>query len=128
MNEDRVYSKNVVFSERKPSFVSQAITTSQFDEEIQNRDLVLFLRGKVNSLEKELESQFLKHKRLIESIEKGKDRDRPDEFKKGVELNHLKKENGYLKKALIWKKQEMDLFESKFRAFSIKMGKCLHSK
>ena len=70
-------------------------------------------------MEKELESLFLKHKRLIEKIESGAS-DHLVDFSKTAENSHLRKENGYLKKALVWRKQEMDLFESKFRSFSIK--------
>lgn len=110
-----------MFSERKPSHVSQAISTSQFSEEIQNQDLVIFLRAKVSSLEKELEKMFLKHQSLIEKMD-STNTDRVEDFAKTAEISYLKKESSYLKKALLWRKQEMDLFESKFRAFSINKG------
>ena len=70
-------------------------------------------------MESEIERQNLEREALLSKIEFTGNIGSQDV------LDSLKREIAYLKKALVWKRQEMDLFETKFRSFQIDRGEYL---
>lgn len=87
--------------------------------------MVIFLRNKVRSLEKELEKTFLQNRKMLDDFRSGKMQDGSShlEIAKEAELSYLRNEIMYYKKAQVWSRQEIDLFEAKLDLLPSKLGR-----
>ena len=117
---DHNYIKGGMYSEKKTSNFSVGQTSvSEFKDKQQKEDLIIFLKGKVSSLEKQLENLFFQYNNAVGSGEKTNINIDLVKVKSREQVKLLTSENMYLKKALLWRKQEMELFESKFKGFFV---------